>query len=367
MDEINILSESVIKEENVKQEPDDDPEEEPYNFTEGDEHCPLKGEMKMEDDEERTPKRAKLCTADWVEVERRWPYAKVCEKRQPNRRLTDAVSDAVGRPSGRRLAEKLAGHSSTAARRKLPLSSFLALADEQDTSCSAEGATADAVNSPTYGETRRRMRPVAVVNRPCVPSSLYGPNTPKSSESVIMASSPAQTVSSGGPSVEPWLHTREHVMANVTTITRLDDGSDSEQEPEKAPSEESSTGEGQVPLNAESQEPCVIPKKIFRAPNKAAKTSATFPISNRLSSLPVDPPGTKQARGNRGRRDRKSPKPQIIPITSQNQKQICPDRKNSQLGVSISKKLLFTAQAASPAILEATAKKLSTRTSTHMH
>ncbi|GLH10963.1 Protein glass, partial [Gryllus bimaculatus] len=46
--------ENLLKEleDNVKQEPDDDPQEEAYDFTEGDDLCPLKREMKMEDDEE---------------------------------------------------------------------------------------------------------------------------------------------------------------------------------------------------------------------------------------------------------------------------------------------------------------------------
>ncbi|KAK7794742.1 hypothetical protein R5R35_000771 [Gryllus longicercus] len=54
MEEINVLSESIIKIESVKEEPVNWNDDYCWNDYEGDNLCPLKREMKMEDDEEIT-------------------------------------------------------------------------------------------------------------------------------------------------------------------------------------------------------------------------------------------------------------------------------------------------------------------------
>ncbi|GLH13166.1 Protein of unknown function [Gryllus bimaculatus] len=60
MDRLEILSECLIKVENVKQEPDECGREEACNFMEGERTCPLKSEVKEKDEEEELKPSVRL-------------------------------------------------------------------------------------------------------------------------------------------------------------------------------------------------------------------------------------------------------------------------------------------------------------------
>ncbi|KAK7871467.1 hypothetical protein R5R35_010846 [Gryllus longicercus] len=68
MDQVEILSESVIKVENIKQEPDDQSEEEACNFKEGDMVYPVKRELKEEENDEEELKPPIRVFVDPAEV-----------------------------------------------------------------------------------------------------------------------------------------------------------------------------------------------------------------------------------------------------------------------------------------------------------